>query len=211
MSLSPLLAPGGNWLNKKTGIFDRIGSALFGDKDELIQAPTYTPEQQQALSSLLGQLGMGGGVGGNYSQSQNYLSRILSGDRGSFDQFAAPFRTEFQEQTVPRLAERFAGLGGGLGGGALGSSGFGQALGGAASQFQSNLSNLYAQMQQNAAQQAMGNYTNLANLGLGSRSFENLYQPGSTGLFGGLTSGFAGGAGQAAGMASMAKLLPLLL
>ncbi len=41
-------------------------------------------------------------------------------------------------------------------------------------------------------------------------SFENIYQPGSTGLFGGIGQGIGAGAGQAGGFALMMKLLPLL-
>lgn len=177
-----------------------ISNFLFGNKDQFKQMPTMNPQQQQALSSLLEQLGMMGGQGGSYSGAQDYLSKILGGDQGSFEQFAAPYKTQFQEQTLPTIAERFAGLGGPQGGGALSSSGFGQALGGAGAQFQSGLAGLYAQLQQHAAQQAFGQHNALAGLGLGARPFENTYQPGSTGVLGGLLSGFGQGIGSSAGM-----------
>lgn len=208
--MSFLATPGlGKYVNKKTGIFDKIGSALFGDKDKMIQQPTQTPEQQQALSGILGQLG-GGQTGQNYGAAQQYLSKILSGDQGAYNMFASPYLQNFEQQIVPRIAERFAGLGGGLGGGAQGSSGFAQALGGAGAGLQSQLAGLFANLQQNAAGQATGQYNQLANLGLGTRAFENLYQPGSTGLLGGALSGASQGAGQAGGMAAMMQLLPLL-
>lgn len=209
--MSFLATPGaGSFLNKKTGIFDKIGSFLFGSKDKTKQLPTLTPQQQQTLSTVLSQLGLMGGPGGNYAGAQNYLGQMISGSPEAYQRFAAPYQTQFQEQTLPGIAERFAGLGGGLGGGALSSSGFGQALGGAANQFQSNLAGLYAQLQQQAAGQALGQYNQLANLGLGTRGFENIYQPGSTGLFGGAASGLSQGLGQAAGMRSMTSLLPLM-
>jgi hypothetical protein len=172
---------------------------LFGGKDKVKRLPTQTSEQQEFLRNILSQL-QSGGIGGNYGKSQEYLSGLLSGSPESYQNFAAPHLTQFNEQTIPRLSERFAGLGGGLGGGALGSSGFAQALGGAGSELQSNLAALYAQLQQQAAGQAMGQYGNLANLGLGTRQFENIYRPGSSGLFGGILSGFGSGFGSGAGM-----------
>ena len=61
-------------------------------------------------------------------QFQNKILELLGGQLGEdgggdFESFAAPFRREFNEQTVPGIAERFAGLGG------LSSSGFQQSLG----------------------------------------------------------------------------------
>ena len=176
-------------------------AGLFGigqKKDKFHQLPTLNKQQQGGLSGLFGQLQ--GGVGQNYGAATDYLSQMLSGSPEAYNRFAAPYRTEFQEQTIPRLAERFAGIGGGLGGGALGSSGFGQAIGGAANQFQSNLANLYAQLQQQAAQSAMGQYGGLLGMGLNTRAFENLYQPGSTGLAGGILGGMGQGFGQGAGL-----------
>lgn len=179
-----------------------ISEILFGSKDKFRQASTQTPEQQQGLSQILQLLSGMGSQGGGYNQAQDYISRILGGDQQSYDRFSQPYLNQFQEQIIPGIAERFAGLGGGMGGGSLGSSGFAQALGGAGSQLQSNLAGLYSQLQQQAAQQAFGQYNNLANLGLGTRSFENLYQPGSTGLVGGVLSGAAKGVGKAVGLSS---------
>ena len=171
-----------------------------GNKDKITQQSTLTGGQEGLLSSLLQALQGMQGPGGNYDLAQQYNKRMLSGSPEDYERFAAPYKTEFQEQTLPGIAERFAGLGGGMGGGTMGSSGFGQALGGAANQFQSNLANLYAQIQQNAAGQAMNQFNTLGNLGLGTRSFENIYQPGSTGALGGLLSGFGQGAGMGLGM-----------
>ena len=177
-----------------------FGSFMFGNKDKFKQVPTQTNEQQQFLSQLFGQLSGGGGVGQNYGASQDYLRQMMSGSPESYERFAAPHKTQFEQQTIPMLAERFAGMGGGMGGGVMGSSGFGQAMGGAGAQFQSNLAGLYAQLQQQAAQQAMGQYGNMSQLGLGTRGFENAYQPGSTGALGGLFSGIGQGMGSGCGM-----------
>jgi hypothetical protein len=172
---------------------------LFGSGDKTSQLSTLDPNQQQALQGILGQLGSMSGGGGAYSGAQNYLSSLLSGDPNAFAQFEAPYRQEFESKTVPMLAERFAGLSP-MGGG-LSSSGFGQALGGAGAQLQSQLAGLHGQLRQGAAGQAMGQFNNLAGLGLGTRSFENMYQPGSTGLVGGALQGLGSGVGMGLGMA----------
>lgn len=167
--------------------------------------PTQNPQQQQVLSNFLNQIMQMQGQGGNLEQSQSYLSQFLNGDQGgggqqAFEQFAAPYRTEFQEQTLPGIAQRFAGMGGGLGGGVMGSSGFAQALGGAGNQFQSNLSNLFANLRQQAAQQAFSQYGSLLNTGLGN--FQ-AYQPGNPSFGAQAGAGFAQGAGSAAGQAAV--------
>lgn len=170
---------------------------LFGSKDKMSQVSTLDPSQKQALQSILGQLGSMSGGGGAYSGAQNYLSSLLSGDPNAFAQFEAPYRQEFEQQTIPMLAERFAGLSP-MGGG-LSSSGFGQALGGAGAQLQAQLAGLHGNLRQGAASQAMGQFNNLANLGLGTRTFENVYQPGSTGLMGGALQGLGSGLGMGLG------------
>lgn len=171
---------------------------LFGKGDKMSQVSTLNPQQQQSLSNILSQLGMMGGQGGAYSGAQNYLSNLLSGDPNAFSQFEAPYRQQFESQTLPMLAERFAGLNP-MGGG-LSSSGFGQALGGAGAQLQAQLAGLHGNLRQNATGQAMGQFNNLAGLGLGTRSFENVYQPGNTGLMGGALSGLGAGLGMGLGI-----------
>lgn len=185
-----------------------LWETLFGSKDKFKQIGTLTSGQSQGLEGILSQLGLMGGEGGAYSGAQNYLSKILSGDPNALAEFEAPYRQEFQNKTVPMLAERFAGLSP-MGGG-LSSSGFGQALGAGGADLEAKLAGLHGALRQGAAGQAMGQFNQLANLGLGTRAFENVYQPGSTGLMGGAAQGMAGGAGQGAGMALMMKLLPLL-
>ena len=179
---------------------------LFGSKDKFRQMPTMDPSQMQALQGILGQLGALGG--GGYGSSMDYLSKLVSGDPGALGEFEAPYRQQFESQTIPGIAERFAGAN--PMGGALSSSGFGQALGGAGAQLQSQLAGLHGALRQGAASSLMGQFNNLANLGLGTRTFENIYQPGSTGLMGGIGQGLGAGAGQGGGMALMMKLLPLL-
>lgn len=175
-----------------------IWETLFGKGDKITQQSTLDPGQQQFLQQMLSQLGGGGGVGQNFGQANDFLSRILSNDPNTMAQFEAPYRQQFEQQTLPGIAERFAG-GNAMGGG-LSSSGFGQALGGAGAQLQAQLAGLHGQLQQGASQQAMGQYNNMAGLGLGTRSFENIFQPGSGGLMGGALSGLGSGLGMGLGM-----------
>lgn len=183
---------------------------LFGNKDQFKQLPTMNQGQQQGLEGLLQQLQQMQGQGGAYSGAQNYLSKILSGDKGSLAEFEAPYRQEFEQKTIPGLAERFAGLGGGMGGG-LSSSGFGQALGGAGAQLQSQLAGVHGALKQGASGQALGQFNQLANQGLGTRTFENTYQPGSTGLLGGLLQGAGSGLGMGAGLGAGGGIMQLLM
>lgn len=190
------------------GFFD----FLFGSEDKLKQVPTMNPQQNQLLMQLLSQLGIGGqgqnqpgSVGGNYNQAQNWLSQLLQGGDEAFNRFEAPYKRQFNEQTVPGLAERFAGLGA-LGGG-LSSSGFGQALSSAGAGLSENLASLRSGLQGQAAGQATNQFNQLANLGLGAQPFQYVKKNGSQGLLpnalanllGGTTQGAASGLGGSLG------------
>ncbi len=102
----------------------------------------------------------------------------------------------FEQQIIPQLSERFAGLGGGMGGGTMGSSGFGQAVGGAGAQLQAQLAQLHAGLRQQASQQAMGQYNQMAGLGLQQ---SQAYQPGTLGFGGSALAGMSQGVGQGYG------------
>lgn len=175
-----------------------ISRFFFGDKDKTKQFPTISPEQQQALSAALSQLGQLEGAGGGYGQSLGYLQNLLSGSPEAISGFEAPYLQRFKEEIVPGIAERFAGLDP-MGSG-LSSSGFGQALSSAGSQLQSQLAALRSGLQQQAAQGLMGQYQQLLGQGLGIRPFENVYQPGSTGFLGQLGQGLGMGVGMGGGI-----------
>lgn len=122
----------------------------------------------------------------------SYLSSILGGDETSAGAFEAPLMRQFQEQTVPELAERFASLD------AQGSSAFGQSLGQAGAGLAENLAALREGLKMQAIQQLQG----LGGMGLGQR-FENILRPGRQGALGPILAaaagGMAGGFGQSAG------------
>jgi hypothetical protein len=166
-----------------------LSSFLFGSRDKLKKKQTYTPGQMQFLDQLLGSLSGGGQEGGNFL---DYFKNLLGGEegQGDFENFAAPYKEQFQNETIPMLAERFAGAGGGMGG-ALSSSGFGQSLSSAGSNFNAQLAQLYAGLRQNAAGQMSG----LAGLGLGSQPYAFQHKPASPGFLQSGLSGFMQGFG----------------
>lgn len=59
-----------------------------------------------------------------------YLQQVLSDDPGLMEQFQAPAKRSFYEETLPGIAERFTGMG------AQRSSGFAQQLGSAGAKFE---------------------------------------------------------------------------
>lgn len=178
------------------GIFD----FLFGSGDKLKKVETMTKEQKGALSGLLSQLRGMAAPQGAYGLAQSRLQELLMGTPEAYQQFEAPYLRQFQEQTLPQIAERFAGAG------ALGSSGFGQSLGAAGAGLQENLAQMRSQAQMGALQSALGQYQNLASLGLGAQPFGYQRQIGSAGFIPQAIQQGIFGVGQG-GIGSLAKLL----
>lgn len=108
------------------------GSALFGSPATSRQISNLTPEQQNLISQLL-----------------PMLSQQFGQQQGGFAPIAQQAREQFQQQTVPGLAERFTALG------ARGSSGFAQALGQAGAGLESGLAAQEAQFGQQQQGQLM--------------------------------------------------------
>ena len=160
---------------------------LFGSPDKLKKVATGTKEQQGLHNNILQQaMGMSG-AGGGYQQSQDYYNSLLQPGNEAFQNFASPFMNQFEEQILPGIAERFAGYGGGAG--ALSSSGFGQALGGAGAGLQSQLAQLFAQLQSQAAGAQTNQYNQLTQTGLNYQPFAYQQQQGSAGMLGPLATG----------------------
>lgn len=143
---------------------------------------TLNPQQQSAFSQLMAALQPLG------LSSANYFQQLLSGSPEAFSAFEAPYKRQFEEQTVPGLSERFAGLGG------LSSSGFQQALGQAGAGLSENLASLRGGMQSNAAGQGMSGLQNL--LGMSTQSI----MPQQLSFLQQLLSSLSGGIGQGIGM-----------
>lgn len=87
----------------------------------------------------------------NFQQGQEYLRDMLSGSKESYDKFANPIKSEFERETLPQLANRFAGN--------TRSSAFQNALGDAGVQLNERLGRLRGELQQSAVQPNL-NYLN---------------------------------------------------
>jgi hypothetical protein len=144
---------------------------FLGSGPRVSQLPTVTGEQQSALSQLL----------------QQGLSGIQNPSAG-FEPIAQQARTQFQQQTIPSIAERFTGLGGQR------SSAFAQQLGGAGAGLEQGLASQQAQF----GQQNLGQLLQLLQLALRPQ-FENVFQQGQPGFLGQLGQGLIGAGSQAAG------------
>lgn len=183
--------------------FKGLGRLFFGDKDRFNKISNYTPQQEQDLLKYSQNPIQNQPL---YQQGQSFLGNVLQGGQGQFDAMQAPYIRQFNEQIIPQLSNQFAGMG--TGAGSLNSSGFRNAAIQGGQRLAETLAAQQAQAQFQAAPQALGYaqqpYANTLG-GLGAQSFTNRYQPGSTGLLGGLVNGagagLGGGAGLAGGMA----------
>lgn len=177
---------------------------LFGQKGQMMQTPTMTGGQQDFLSQLLSGLSGGNVGGGAMGAGMGNLTQLLSGSPEAFKAFEAPYMRQFQEQTIPGLAERFSKLGSG----SQGSSAFGQQMGQQAAGLSEQLASLRGNLQQNSMQQLLG----FGQMGLGAKPFENVYRPQSTGFLGAMAPGIGAalGGGMMGGMGSgLSALLKL--
>lgn len=150
---------------------------LFGTPNEIQKLPTGTKQQQQfggqdLIQMLQDLMRPGGGL----NSAQQYDQSLLQGGQEGFNQFAQPYNQQFEQKILPQLAERFAGMG------ALSSSGFGQAVGGAASDFQAQLAQLFTGLQGQAAQRQQSLFGNTSNTALGYEPFAYHEKQGQAGL-----------------------------
>jgi hypothetical protein len=145
-----------------------LSSLLGGRPAQATQYNNYTPQQQQAFASILG--------GGQQSLPDifSYLQKIMSQDPEMMKQFEDPMRRDFEQNTLPSISERFTST---FGPGAGRSSGFGQAMGQAATNFQQDLASQRAQLGGQASQQLM----QLMNMGL-TPQFDTAITPRRPGL-----------------------------
>lgn len=116
-------------------LLSSLGPSFMGNSQDdgaegYNQVSTFNPQQKQLFNQSIQ------GFGGIQPQIMEYLQQLLSGDSGATEAFAAPYKRQFEQETVPKLAERFAGLG------ALSSSGFQQSLGQAGAGLSENLASL---------------------------------------------------------------------
>jgi hypothetical protein len=157
--------PWGSILGEGLGLLGGFG----GREGGMERYDTLTKPQQGLLNQTIGQLGPQGQLGGGYGQSLGLLQSYLNPSSQAHENFADPYMRQFNQETIPGLAERFAGQG--AMGGALSSSGFGQALGSAGANLQSQLASLRTGLQQQASNQLMNQYNQMLGVGLGTPSF----------------------------------------
>jgi len=136
---------------------------LFGGNNTVKQNQLRTPQQNNIINQA-GSMGLQG----------------LQNLNTSFEPIANQARQNFAQKTIPSLAERFTSAGGQR------SSAFGQQLGGAGAQLESDLA--AQQSQHNQGQQQL--FQQLAALGL-TPQFENYTEQGQQGLLPNLFSNFS--------------------
>lgn len=140
----------------------KTGLGMIGmkkKKDKYKQLPLFTPSQNKFMETMLqsSQPGM--------LQGMDYLTKMLSGDESSYNKFAQPYMNQFNQEIVPQLAERFAGVD------AQSSSAFGQSLGGAGGNLMANL----AALREGLKSQALSQLQSMSSIGTQQR-FENMYK-----------------------------------
>jgi hypothetical protein len=173
------------WMAMMPMIISAVGalaSQSGGKEGEYNKLETMTPEQRNMLNSLMKQLGSSGQIGQGGQQGTGYMQQMLDPSSEAYKKFEQPYMNQFNQETVPGLAERFAGMGGGMGGGTS-SSGFGQALSSAGSNLQSQLAALKTGMQGQAANSLMQQFQNMMGQGLGAQAYGYSHQPASPGMF----------------------------
>ncbi len=152
---------------------------------------TKSRGQERAINSQLKQARGMERAGGGYSSALDLLKGYLDPNSDIYQNFEAPYMQQFEQQTVPMLAERFAGAGA-MGGG-LSSSGFGQSLSSAGANLQTNLAQMKSGMQNQAIQSLIQQYNQLISSGTSPDLFAYGIEGGGGG--GGTGGGMGGGQG----------------
>lgn len=175
-------------LNKEVHMSTPTTRGLSGTGYRQISMPRLTPEQQQLFSQVMGASGPGilGGIGN--------LSQMAGGGSPEFwEQLEAPAHRQFG-QAIGGIGSRFSQLAPGAMS-AQRSSGFQNALTGAAGDFASQLQSQRMGMQQSAIQQLLGLYGNL----IGTQQFDTRLLPKKKPFWQELLGSLAPGLGQFGG------------
>ena len=169
-----------------------FGEWMWGAEDKFNKLDTMNPQQKQMFQQLYDMISGGGQMGQGSQAAMQHQQQMLDPSSEAYKKMAQPYMNEFEQQTVPGLAERFAGMGGGLGGGTS-SSGFGQALSSAGSNLQQNLAGMKTGMQSQAANSIMQQFMQMMGVGLGKDTFAYGHQPASAGFAANTAGKFAQG------------------
>lgn len=164
-------------------------SFFFGSPESFEQRSTLSPEQQGLFQQLLKAI-QGQGAGGAFGQSADYYRGLLGNNSQDFEAFAAPEKRRFAQETIPGLAEQFAGMGSG----GLSSSGFRNAAVNAGADLSERLGAIRAQLRQQGAAGLMG----LGQQGLGQYT-QNIHRPREPGFLESAAPAFGTAIGSAFG------------
>jgi len=149
-----------------------------------VQTPRFTPQQRGGYEQLL----------------QQGLSGMQNIPSAQFGPIADLYKTQFQQQTIPTIAERFTGMGAG----GQRSSAFEQALGGAGAGLNQQLAGMEQQFNMQQRGQEISRLMNMLQMGL-QPQFQTDYIPPEPGFLSSVGSGLGAGIGSA--MPMIAQLL----
>lgn len=133
---------GGNWLSNQ----------ISGGGDEKVNQ--YDKYQRRTHKQNAQNLQ---GLQGGYNNATGLLQKFLDPNSDVYQNFENQYLNNFEEDILPRIFEKFGG-GFGAESGALSSSGFGQAVGGAARGLQTDLAAMKSGMQRNAISDFLAQY-----------------------------------------------------
>ena len=167
----------------------KFSEILFGKNEKIQNISNQNPQQQQLWQQMMS--GMNGGEGG-YGDIANYYKQLMAGDPASEKAFSDPMMRQFNEDTVPGLAEQFAGMGSG---GGMGSSGFRNSAVNAGADLQERLASMRANLRQKGVEGLSGMYDKMM-----QPTMTPVMRPATGGLVGGMAQGVGQGLGSAAGM-----------
>lgn len=136
-SFGPWGAAAGGALGGLSGLFG-IGK---GKKDKVKDYSPYNKQQQNFIGNQLEALGP------LNEDAISYIQQLLSSDPEALSAFEQPYLDKYNQETVPGIAERFAGIG------AQSSSGFNQAMAQGARGLQTDLAALRSGLKSQALNQ----------------------------------------------------------
>lgn len=163
-------------------------SWLTGSDPKIKRERRFSKPAMEELEKM--QTGQGGiGTSPLYQAGSDWIMRLLSGDTSLFD---APLMQQFEQKTVPQIAERFGGMGAGS------SSALNQTLAQAGQDLTTQIANVRANLMNqllpqglNYAQQPYSNQLNAFQI-----SPYQMYQTqGTQGMLPGIMSGIGGAIG----------------
>jgi hypothetical protein len=130
------------------------------------------PQQQPILQNLTNAV-QNRGAGGSFGDVADYYRNLISGGGNDFQNLATPYIRQLRQETLPGIANTFAGIGMG----ATNSTGYRNAV----QQANTDLSERLASLQASLRQQGAEGLTGLGNQSLGNY-FANFYRPRSPGF-----------------------------